>query len=556
MRLPLTVLLLCLSFVLSASISTASIAPASAEYLEYLSTPEMLRAQRYGSYIPERNVDIADPAIFLPSTRIFPPVYDLRLMQGLTPIRDQGWTSACWCFSCCAALESRALLSGFGTYDLSENNIYYGHGYVGEHIGGNRIMSTTYLMRGVGPVLESQDPFQFDIGQYHAGLAPAAFVPEAVWLPQGLDISLVKEAIVDYGALDVAINFTDSYFNSVNNSYYYPGYAGADTNHLVNIVGWNDNYPTAGGVGAWIVRNCWSTSWGESGYFYVSYRDYFITRYPAYWPEIRSYNSQQQILQYDDVGYIGDWGFGNDTACSLIKYDIPAGYKLDRIGSYSTSSPSNVDYRVYDGFDGISATGLLAQTDLEIHPYHGFYMTDLAEPLYFEEATAVYVLARFVSLNYGYPLAVEYNLSWAATPPISSNVAWVSPNGEAGTWVQVGANTNTPIDFCTKLYITPSSSAAEDEVQTPVAFNISPNPARGEMTLFFQNKTAAQVEISLYNIKGQLVKQELYSNLSTGQQSISMTLTTTHGSPLSSGVYLCRLKTGASNQTRLLTVIK
>ncbi|MDD2229252.1 MAG: C1 family peptidase [Candidatus Cloacimonetes bacterium] len=555
MRLPFAVLVLCISFALNAIKSTSSLAPASAEYMGYLSTPEMLRSERYGSHIPERNTDIADPSIFLPSTREFPLVYDLRQMNGLTHIRNQGYTSACWCFSCCAALESRWLLSGYGIYDLSENNIYYGHGYTGEHIGGNRIMSTTYLMRGVGPVLESQDPFQFDTGQYHVGLTPAAFVPEAVWLPQELDISIIKQSIMDYGALDTAMNFSDSFFNSTNNSYYYPGYPGADTNHLVNIVGWDDNYLVAGGTGAWIVRNCWGTDWGDDGYFYVSYHDYFITRYAAYWPKVEAYNSQQQILQYDDVGYIGDWGYGNNTACSLVKYNVPAGYRLSRIGSYTTSSPTNVDYRVYGGFDGVSPTSLLARTEVDTHLYHGFYIKDLSEPLFFNQATSVYVLTRFVARNYGYPLAVEYNLPWAATPPISSNVAWISPSGEDGTWEQVGANTNSEIDFCTKLYITPAS-ASEDNILIPAAFIISPNPARDLMTLSFHNKTASQAEISLYNIKGQLVKKELRSTLASGQHSITLALRDSNGNPLSSGIYLCRLKTSAGSQTRLATVIK
>jgi C1A family cysteine protease len=93
-----------------------------------------------------------------------------------------------------------------------------------------------------------------------------------------LDTEDIKRAILNYGAVGAGIYYYSECFDSDTNSYCC--YAATPGNHEVTIVGWDDNYSASNfklggpeGDGAWIVRNSWGSSWGDNGYFYVSYYD-------------------------------------------------------------------------------------------------------------------------------------------------------------------------------------------------------------------------------------------------------------------------------------------
>ncbi len=99
----------------------------------------------------------------------------------------------------------------------------------------------------------------------------------------------VKQHLMNYGSLTAGIYTSDSLFtyNTVNYRITDDSLLGDKStdalnrkiNHLISIVGWDDNYDAGGAwanKGAYICLNSWGEEFGEDGYFYVSYDDYFI----------------------------------------------------------------------------------------------------------------------------------------------------------------------------------------------------------------------------------------------------------------------------------------
>ncbi|MDP4146366.1 MAG: lectin like domain-containing protein [Bacillota bacterium] len=254
-----------------------------------------------------------------------PAQYDSRSYGFITSVKDQGSVGSCWAFAATAALESYLLKSGQGSYDLSENNLVTENGFDDlsfEYNGGIRDMATAYYASWNGPALEKDDPYPenaspFDI-VVRGKMKPVKHVQDVLYLPDrtnSTDNSEIKQAVMQYGSVDSSIHYDDKYYNAANHSFY--NTVPLDTNdpnntaanHDITIVGWDDNYsasnfsPAAPGNGAFICKNNWGTSWGDNGYFYVSYYDTIIgTDTTVFTAEAA--NNYDNIYQYDPLGYV------------------------------------------------------------------------------------------------------------------------------------------------------------------------------------------------------------------------------------------------------------
>jgi len=433
-------------------------APLNPEFQKYQSNLYLKLYQSTGGHslglIPEPILpNFVQTTPIFKQTTVFASKYDLRTAGPngtslVTSVKDQGNCGACWSFSTMGAIEGYAKKFGLGDYDLSENNIKECHGFlISACDGGNTSMASAYLARKSGPISELNDPYNDKIIGCRNNIYPEFWVSDIRYLPN--DPSVMKQSILDYGAITSSFYYGDSYFNSTNNTYYSTGQT--TTNHEVLIVGWDDNKVTAGGTGAWIAKNSWGPSWGDGGYFYISYNDSKINTTVSSIRNIEPRVLNSSMFDYDQLGVMSAYGYSANDAYGLIKFSTGSkNYTLKRLSTFMQSGPGTVRFEVYSSFNGSTLSNLLGTITDKTCDLPGYYTFDLSTPIQLAANTDFYVKVYYNTTGYNYPIPVETASSGYATPVIESGKCWISSTGT--NWTAFGSDQSVKADLTIKAY--------------------------------------------------------------------------------------------------------
>ena len=386
--------------------------------------------------------------------------YDLREHGVLTSVKNQNPYGTCWAYATYASLESWLLKSGVGTFDFSENNMVNLHGGDwGFDEGGNGDRASAYLVRWGGPVLESQDPYANPGGSIET--APTRHVQNVRWIPgrtSYLDNDAIKRAILDFGAAYVSYYHSSLYYKSSTASYYFYGDTSRRGNHAVAVVGWDDAYPasnfakTPPGNGAFIVRNSWGASWGEGGYFYVSYYDESFA-----WNTLYSFSNAEpadnydSIYEYDPLGLVASYGYRSATAWGANIFQASSATKISAVGFYALAPNTTYTIYIYTGSTaGAPRSGTLAATQNGKSQYAGYVTVPLASPVSVSARQRFSVAVKLTTPGYNYPLACEYAYpGYTSDATAASGQSYLSSNGSSWSdFTQVDGSAN----FCLKVY--------------------------------------------------------------------------------------------------------
>ena len=500
----------------------------------------------YSAHIPTR---LARRQVPLPES------YDLRIKGTLTPVKNQGACGSCWTFATLGSVEARWLELGLNAYNLSEQNLKNGHGFLRGHCsGGNAQMSTAYFVRGHGPVSEADDPYNIADSLYVAGLTPQAYIPDARFLPN--DKELLKQTVYDTGAIYTVMRWEDNAYDALSHTYYYSGSDTNAYNHSVLLVGWDDHRITAGGQGAWIIKNSWGTAFGENGFFYISYNDTKVNVYPAFWPKRMDYDPNVIIHQYDKLGWVMNYGFYyNYQDYGLVKFVPAKDQSIIRVGTWVNSSHATVRFEIYDNFNGDQLTNFLGQTGNFVCDYPGYYTFDLPSPIARSSGNDFYVKVKYNTPETEYCIPVEIYMKEYAAPVIEMGKCWISRSGY-GDWIPVGLGTDKSFDLCIKAYGISTTSVPDEDSKaelpsTFVLYQNRPNPFNSTTRIAYSLPTSQHVVLKVYDLSGREVATLVDEWKALGNYGVDF-----NAGHLPSGMYVYRIKAGDFVQARKLMLLK
>lgn len=317
-----------------------------------------------------------------------PARYNLAENGFVTDVKNQQDSGNCWAFAALASLETCVLKASNKTFNFSVENMknliemYSAYGWKMEtNEGGYNGMPMGYLASWLGPVNATLDPFD-DKGTLSPLLDSEMHIQNIYVLPARTsytDNDAIKEAILKYGGLYASYYHSAGYLNSKTNAYYDP-YTG-NGNHAITVVGWDDNYSknnfytAPAGDGAFIVKNSWGSSWGDNGYFYISYYDRVLFAVnkdnQAFTYILNDTVRYTKNYQYDVAGMTDYLVTGKKTIWYQNIYNATGN---EAIAAVSTFFNTTVDYEI-----SIYVNDVLQLTQNGRHEGSGYYTIPLKE---------------------------------------------------------------------------------------------------------------------------------------------------------------------------------
>jgi len=435
------------------------LAPLNPDFINYWKNPP----EKFYGYIP--------PPMNLSHVRataikaVFPSRFDWRDYGMVTPVKNQDPCGTCWDFGTTSVLESAVLIGEGVEYDFSEQSVAlcvdrswvylydgidpYGNPKDDPCQGGGGSWTASSVFIKKGSVLESCNHYDCSAlncdGTCICDDCPSIKKVDGYRLVTnyGSQIDAIKNAVYNHGPVTI-VYCHDSryeYWNLWGCIYdYYP--CNVPVNHLISIIGWDDDVPHPnflhGGTGAWIVKNSWGTEdWWASdlgisnGFFYFAYNSSSAT--DIAYLEYKDHDPNEELLYWDEAGHVDNVGYGDNDAWMASVFTADQASNLNHVDFWTTSPNAQYEIYVWNDFFG---TELAHQTG-NCQEY-GYYSIPLDTSISFDAGERFTVGVKMITPGFNSPLAVEKYLKYPTgvvncNPPIQSGVSFLR-NGDSDSW--------------------------------------------------------------------------------------------------------------------------
>ncbi|XP_065277967.1 uncharacterized protein LOC135893925 [Emys orbicularis] len=237
-------------------------------------TPEEMAVLR--GRLQDQSPDNGQPFPLAPYAGIIlPESLDWRLYGAVTPVKDQALCGSCWSFAATGGLEGALFLKTGGLTPLSQQALIDCSWGFGNHgcDGGLPWRAFKWVKKHGGiPSAEAYGPYRGQNGYCHYNSTELlANITGYVNVPAG-DVTALRAAVFKNGPVAVSVDASLKSFIFYSNGIYYDpqcGNTSRSLNHAVLAVG----YGVLQEESYWLIKNSWSTFWGNDGYILLSMQD-------------------------------------------------------------------------------------------------------------------------------------------------------------------------------------------------------------------------------------------------------------------------------------------